>query len=50
MVEVVNDGAGVETGQTVVERMMVSVVSLPILAGQFVTVGAQDVMVYSVVV
>jgi hypothetical protein len=38
------------TGQTVVYRAIVSVVTLPILAGQLVTVGAQDVMVYSVVV
>ena len=42
--------AGAETGQTVVERTMVSVVTWPILAGQFVTVGAQDVMVYTLVV
>lgn len=33
-----------DTGQTVVEIAMVSVVSLPIVAGQFVTVGAQEVM------
>ncbi len=29
---------------------MMSVVTCPILAGQFVTVGAQDVMVYTDVV
>lgn len=33
------------TGQTVVERMMVSVVTLPIRAGQSVTVAAQEVIV-----
>jgi len=37
---------GVSTGQTVVE-VMTEVVLLP--TGQFVTVGAQDVMVYSTV-
>lgn len=36
------------TGQTVVLTATVSVVTWP--AGQFVTVGAQDVTVYSVVV
>jgi hypothetical protein len=35
------------TGQTVVYKAIVSVVTLPILAGQSVTVGAQDVMVYT---
>jgi len=33
------------TGQTVVYRLMISVVTEPILAGQLVTSGAQDVMV-----
>lgn len=33
-----------ETGQTVVERMMVSVVRCP-FPGQLVTVGAQEVFV-----
>jgi hypothetical protein len=33
------------TGQTVVYRLMISVVTEPILAGQLVTVGAQDVIV-----
>ena len=38
-------GAGVlETGQMVVERMIVSVVKWP-LPGQFVTEGAQEVLV-----
>ena len=46
----VDAGALVETGQTVVERMIVSVVTLPILAGQLVTVGAQEVIVYTLVV
>jgi hypothetical protein len=39
-----------ETGQTVVERIIVSVVKCPILAGQLVTVSAQDVTVYTLVV
>jgi hypothetical protein len=45
-VEVVNCAVvGVEeTGHTVVERMMVSVVKWP-FPGQLVTVGAQDVLV-----
>lgn len=38
------------TGQTVVERMMVSVTTLIIEAGQEVTVGAHEVMVFSMVV
>ena len=42
-------GAG-ETGQTVVESTIVSVVTCPIFAGQFVTVGAQEVTVYTFVV
>jgi len=46
----VDSAAAEETGQTVVERTTVSVVSEPILAGQFVTVAAQEVMVYTVVV
>ena len=33
------------TGQTVVYREMISVVTEPFLAGQFVTVGAQEVIV-----
>lgn len=33
------------TGQTVVYRLMISVVTWPSLPGQFVTVGAQLVMV-----
>jgi hypothetical protein len=33
------------TGQTVVYKLMTSVVTWPIRAGQFVTVGAQDVIV-----
>lgn len=37
------------TGQTVVYNAIVSVVTLPILAGQFVTVGAQLVIVYTLV-
>jgi len=37
------------TGQTVVYNKIVSVVREPILAGQFVTVGAQLVIVYTVV-
>jgi hypothetical protein len=37
-------------GQTVVYNSMVSVVTDPILAGQSVTVGAHDVMVYTVMV
>lgn len=37
-------GAGVDTGQTVVDRMMVSVVSWP-PSGQLVMVGAQEVLV-----
>jgi hypothetical protein len=37
------------TGQTVVYNEMISVVREPILAGQFVTVGAQLVIVYTVV-
>jgi hypothetical protein len=41
------DTATEETGQIVVEIAMVSVVTLPILAGQFVTVGAQEVTVYT---
>jgi len=36
-----------ETGQIVVEIAIVSVVTLPILAGQLVTVGAQEVTVYT---
>jgi hypothetical protein len=36
-----------ETGQIVVEIAIVSVVTLPILAGQFVTVGAHEVTVYT---
>lgn len=36
-----------ETGQIVVETAMISVVTLPIWAGQFVTVGAQEVTVYT---
>jgi hypothetical protein len=39
-----------ETGQTVVESTIVSVVRCPIFAGQFVTVGAQEVTVYTFVV
>lgn len=39
-----------ETGQTVVESTIVSVVTCPIFAGQFVTVGAQEVTVYTLVV
>jgi hypothetical protein len=38
------------TGHTVVYRLITSVVTDPILAGQLVTVGAQDVMVYTEVV
>jgi hypothetical protein len=38
------------TGQTVVYRLMMSVVTLPIRAGQLVTVDAQDVIVYTCVV
>lgn len=38
------------TGHTVVYKAIVSVVTLPILAGQLVTVGAQDVIVYTEVV
>lgn len=37
------------TGHTVVYNAIVSVVTLPILAGQFVTVGAQLVIVYTLV-
>ena len=37
------------TGHTVVYRSMVSVVTCPSFAGQLVTVGAQDVMVYVLV-
>jgi len=37
------------TGHTVVYRLMTSVVTEPSLAGQLVTVGAQDVTVYTVV-
>jgi len=37
------------TGQTVVYRLMISVVTWP-LAGQLVTVAAQEVMVYTLVV
>jgi hypothetical protein len=37
------------TGQKVVYREMVSVVTLPMRAGQSVTVAAQDVIVYVVV-
>lgn len=33
------------TGQTVVYKLMTSVVTWPSLAGQLVTVGAQDVIV-----
>lgn len=39
-----------ETGQTVVESTIVSVVTCPIFAGQFVTVAAHEVMVYTFVV
>jgi hypothetical protein len=39
-----------ETGQTVVYNSIVSVVTEPSLAGQFVTVGEQEVIVYTVVV
>jgi len=39
-----------ETGQTVVEIAIVSVVRCPIFAGQFVTVEAQEVTVYTFVV
>lgn len=59
-VEVVDTGVGVggvyglevasETGQTVVYREMTSVVTLPILDGQSVTVAAQEVIVYTDVV
>lgn len=38
------------TGHTVVYRLITSVVTDPILAGQLVTVGAQDVIVYTEVV
>jgi len=38
------------TGQTVVYKTMVSVVVEPILAGQSVTVAAQEVIVYTEVV
>jgi hypothetical protein len=34
-----------EAGQTVVYKLMISVVTEPSLAGQLVTVGAQDVIV-----
>lgn len=37
------------TGQMVVVTLITSVVTLPILAGQSVTVGAQDVIVYTCV-
>lgn len=37
------------TGQTVVYKEMISVVTDPILAGQSVTVAAQDVIVYTLV-
>jgi len=51
----VEDEVGVDvsvsvTGQTVVYREMISVVTEPSLAGQFVTVAAQLVMVYTMVV
>jgi hypothetical protein len=39
-----------ETGQTVVYNSIISVVTEPSLAGQFVTVGEQEVIVYTVVV
>lgn len=39
-----------ETGQTVVESTIVSVVSCPIFVGQLVTVGGQEVTVYTFVV
>jgi hypothetical protein len=45
MVIVTLDAVDVTTGQTVVYSEMVSVVKEPILAGQFVTVAAQEVMV-----
>lgn len=35
------------TGQTVVYRLIISVVTFPILAGQSVTDAAQEVMVYT---
>jgi hypothetical protein len=38
------------TGQMVVYKAIVSVVTLPILPGQLVTVGAQEVTVYTDVV
>lgn len=38
-------GVWLATGQTVVYREIISVVTLPSLAGQLVTVGAQDVTV-----
>jgi hypothetical protein len=51
----VEDVAGADvsvsvTGQTVVYSEIISVVTEPSLAGQFVTVAAQLVMVYTMVV
>jgi hypothetical protein len=45
IVIVILDAVGVVTGQMVVYSEMVSVVKEPILAGQSVTVAAQEVIV-----
>jgi len=45
-----NPGVSFATGQTVVYRAIVSVVTFPILAGQLVTSGAQEVTMYTLVV
>ena len=44
-VEAVTAALLAESGHTVVYKLMISVVTEPILAGQFVMVGTQDVIV-----